>query len=233
MPAQQDLVLIPGLLCTADLFAPQVAALSSVARVHIATHTGAASVADIARQILAAAPERFALCGLSMGGYLSFEIMRLAPHRVTRLALLDTAAKPDTAERVAGRRAMLARAEQEGLGVVAGSLLPQWVHPRRLSDTTLVATVARMAAATGVTHFARQLTAIAGRPDSRPGLAAIRVPTLVLVGREDAATPVADSEVIAAGIPGSRLEIIEDCGHLSTLEQPAAVNRALLHWLGA
>ena len=233
MSTPADLVLIPGLLCTAELYAPQLRALSAVTSAKVADHTTAASMGDMAASILAAAPARFALCGLSMGGYIAFEIMRQAPERVTKLALLDTSAKPDTPERSATRRVMLARAETEGLGAVSTALLPQWVHPRRLGDVGLTATVARMAAHTGVTHFARQLSAIIGRPDSRPGLAAIRVPALVLVGREDAATPVADAEEIARGIPGSTLAIIEDSGHLTPLEQPEAVTRALLHWLGA
>jgi len=233
MPTDDDLLLIPGLLCTAALYAPQVAALSPSMRIAVANHTVAASISDIARVILASAPQRFSLCGLSMGGYLAFEIMRQAPERVIRLALLDTSAKPDTPERTVARRALVARAEGEGLGAVSQSLLPQWVHPRRLSDTALGATVGRMAAETGVTHFARQQAAIAGRIDSRPGLGAINVPTLVLVGREDAATPVADAEEIARGIVGARLVVAEDCGHLSTLEQPDAVNRALHAWLEA
>ncbi len=233
MPTQPDLLLIPGLLCTAALYAPQIPALAPHARVTVADHTTADSLAAIAATILANAPPRFALCGLSMGGYLAFEIMRQAPERVTRLALLDTSAKPDTPERTQGRRALVARAETEGLGPVSQFLLPQWIHPRLMGDAALTANIARMAADTGATHFARQQSAIAGRVDSRPGLAAITVPTLVLVGRQDAATPVADADEIARGIPGSRLVIVEECGHLSTLEQPGAVTRALQEWLGA
>ena len=229
----QDVVLIPGLTCTYELFGSQLKALAAAARVHVADHACAASMADIAAMILAKAPRSFALCGLSMGGYLAFEIMRQAPERVTKLALLDTAAKADTPERAAGRFALVAQAERQGLGEVAKGLWPSWIHPRRVTDTALLATVASMAANTGVTHFARQQAAIAGRVDSSPGLAKIKVPTLVLVGREDQATTVADAEVIAAGIAGSKLVVIEDCAHLSTLEQPEAVNRALLDWLGA
>ncbi len=231
MSQSEDLLLIPGLLCTAELYAPQLNALALHARMTVANHTTACSISAIAATILAAAPARFSLCGLSMGGYLAFEIMRQAPERVTRLALLDTAAKPDTPDRTKFRQAQVARAEIEGLGAVAHDLLPQWVHPRHLADPSLSHTVAQMAANTGVTHFARQQAAIAGRVDSRPGLAAIKVPTLVLVGREDAATPLADAEEIARGIKGSRLVVVEDCGHLSTLEKPAVVSAALLGWL--
>ncbi len=229
----QDLVLIPGLLCTAELYAPQISGLSDVARMQVADHTVAASMRDIAAIILARAPKTFALCGLSMGGYLAFEIMRQAPDRVTRLALLDTAAKPDTPERSAERFQRVARAEQEGLLPVARSMWPYWMPAGRQPDPALLEIAARMTAETGVTHFARQQTAIAGRPDSIPGLAAIGVPTLVLTGRDDQATTVADAEVMVRGISGSKLEVIENCAHLSTLERPGEVTSALRRWLGA
>ncbi len=228
-----DLLFIPGLLCTKALYAPQLQALTPHARMTVADHATADSMVAIAATILASAPARFALCGLSMGGYLAFEIMRQAPGRVTRLALLDTSAKADTPERTQYRRAQVARAEADGIRAGVPTLMPLLIHPRRLTDATLTATVERMAVDQGVTHFARQQSAIAGRADSRPHLAAIKIPTLVLVGREDALTPVAESEEIADGIPGSRLVIVEDCGHLSALEQPGAVTRALQDWLGA
>ena len=231
MTSPVDLLFIPGLLCTGELFAPQMAVLSQRVRPHVANHTAADSLPAIAASILTAAPAQFALCGLSMGGYIAFEIMRQAPQRVIKLALLDTSAKPDTLERSAIRRQLVARAEAEGLGTVSAALYPQWVHPRRVTDHALATEVATMAANTGVTHFARQMAAIAARADSRPGLGAIQVPTLVLVGRQDAATPVADAEEIARGIAGSTLVVLEECGHLTTLEQPDMVTAALLKWL--
>ena len=231
MSSPLDLLLIPGLLCTADLFAPQMAALLPRVRPQVADHTTADTLPAIAASVLAVAPARFALCGLSMGGYIAFEIMRQAPERVIKLALLDTSAKPDTSERSVIRRQLVTRAEAEGLGTVSAALYPQWVHPLRVPDRALAAGVASMAANTGLTHFARQMTAIAARADSRPGLGAIHVPTLVLVGRQDAATPVADAEEIVQGLAGSTLVVIEDCGHLTTLEQPDMVTTALLNWL--
>ena len=233
MPARQDLILIPGLLCTPALYAAQTAALAPLARVTIGDHTRHDSIAAIAASILAAAPEKFALAGLSMGGYIAFEIMRQAPLRVTRLALLDTSAAPDTPDRSERRRAQIARAEQNGIASVSAEQLPMWVRPRRLADAALVAIVTKMATDTGIDAFRRQQAAIAGRADSRPGLPAVKAPTTVLVGREDAVTTVADAEVIAGGIAGSKLVIIEDCGHLSTLEQPDAVTAALRTWLQA
>lgn len=233
MTNRHDLVLIPGLACTGELYAPQIAALSEIARLHVADHTVAASMADVARVILASAPATFALCGLSMGGYIALEIMRQAPERVTRLALLDTSAKPDTPQRSIERRAQVAFAEQHGIMAGVPMLMTFLVHPRRVADLGLVDVVSRMTAHTGVTHYARQQEAIISRADSRLTLRAIKVPTLVLVGREDALTPVTEAQEIAAGIPGATLTVIEDCGHLSTLEQPDAVTRALRHWLGA
>jgi pimeloyl-ACP methyl ester carboxylesterase len=232
MTDRPHLVLIPGLLCTAALYGPQVEGLADAAHVTVANHTTADSLPAIAATILAAAPKTFALCGLSMGGYLAFEILRQAPARVTKVALLDTSARADTPERTAARRQQVALVERQGIAVAVREQLPQWIHPRRMTDTALTETVARMAAETGVTHFARQQTAIGGRIDSRPGLAAITVPALVLVGREDAVTTVEHAQEIAGGIKGSTLAIVEDCGHLSTLEQPNAVTRALRQWLG-
>jgi pimeloyl-ACP methyl ester carboxylesterase len=229
--AREPLVLIPGLLCSPALWAPQVAALSAIADIRIGDHTQHESMAGIAASILAQAPDRFALAGLSMGGYIAFEIMRQAPERVTKLALLDTLAVADTPERRAGRHDLIALAEKHGLERVMEKLIPLFIHTDRLSDAALVAVVQGMARDTGVAAFKRQQMAIISRPDSRPTLATIRCPTLLLVGRDDVLTPVVAHEEMAAAIPGSRLTIIENCGHLSTLEQPAAVNAALLTWL--
>ena len=231
MPIPEDLLLIPGLLCTDALYAPVLPQLQKMTRCHIADHRRQDSMSAIARSILAEAPDTFALCGLSMGGYIAFEIMRQAPGRVRRLALLDTMARADTPEKMAGRTTAIARARVEGIEPVSATLLPQWIHPDRLADADLVARIGKMAIDTGVDAFERQQTAIATRVDSRPTFAAIRVPTLVLVGRQDQATPVAAAEEMAHGIPGSRLVIIEHCGHLTTMERPAEVAAALTDWL--
>lgn len=231
MAAKQNLVLIPGLLCSKALWGPQIEALGDIADVTVADHTRHDSMDAIARSILGAAPERFALAGLSMGGYISYHVLRAAPERVTRLALLDTGSRADAPERRQGRLALIALAEREGAIKAQEQLLPVLIHKARLGDKTLVDTVLQMAADTGVKAFKRQQAAIMARPDNRPLLASIRCPTLVVVGREDALTPVSMAEEIAAGIEGSRLKIIPDCGHLSTLERPRAVNRAMRTWL--
>jgi pimeloyl-ACP methyl ester carboxylesterase len=233
MASKTKLVLVPGLLCTEALWAPQVAALSSIADCIIADHTRHKTMRGIARSILAAAPRRFALAGLSMGGYIAYEMLRQAPERVLRLALLDTGCRADTPERTASRRDLIANAEREGVAHAQKLLMPALIHKARLRDKALTETVIGMAVDTGLAAFKRQEAALIGRPDSRPLLASIRCPTVVIVGEQDALTPPELAREIAAGIPGATLKIVPDCGHLSTLERPAAVNRALRAWLTA
>lgn len=226
-------MLVPGLLCSPALFAPQVAAFSGRRNVIVADHTRAERVEDIAGQILAEAPDRFALAGLSMGGYIVFEMLRQSPERVARVAFLDTSARPDTPERTADRRKLIEVARKEGVRKVQAMLLPRLIHTDRLSQRDLRETVLGMADATGLEAFIREQEAIISRPDSRPGLAGISCPTLVLAGEQDLQTPPDIAREIADGISGSRLAVIPDCGHLSTLERPAAVNAALADWLEA
>jgi pimeloyl-ACP methyl ester carboxylesterase len=226
-----NLVLVPGLLCTRALWEPQIAALGDIADMTVADHTRHDSMEAIARSILASAPERFALAGLSMGGYIAYAILRQAPERVTRLALLDTGCRADTDERKEQRLRRNELARREGAGAVQDELMPLLVHEARLADEAFTGLIRQMAVDTGTEALIRQHAALMGRPDSRPFLPSITCPTLVLVGREDALTPVAMAEEIAAGIPGARLEVVERCGHLSTMERPEAVSRALRAWL--
>jgi pimeloyl-ACP methyl ester carboxylesterase len=231
MAAKTNLVLVPGLLCTRALWEAQIAALGDIAESMVADHTGHDTMPAIAGSILDTAPPRFALAGLSMGGFVALEIVRQAPGRVERLALLDTNARADTPERKAGRLELIDLAEREGSGAAQDALMPSLVHKDRLAEKPLIDAIRRMGVDTGVTAFKRQQAAIMTRPDSRPFLASIRCPTLVLVGREDALTPVDLAQEIAARIPGAWLEIVPACGHLSTMERPEAVNRALRAWL--
>jgi pimeloyl-ACP methyl ester carboxylesterase len=233
MAAKTNLVLVPGFLCTRALWEPQIAGLGDIADITVADHMRHDTMEGIARSILAAAPERFALAGLSMGGYISYEILRQAPQRVTRLALLDTGCRADTPERKALRLQRNELARREGAGAVQDELMSVLIHKDRLADRAFTALIRQMAVDTGTDAMIRQHAALMGRPDSRPFLPSIKCPTLVLVGREDALTPVEMAEEIAGGILGARLEIIPDCGHLSTMERPEAVNRALRGWLTA
>lgn len=225
------LLLVPGLNCTAALWADQVAALGAGRTVIVADHTRRDSIAALASAVLADAPPRFALAGLSMGGYVAMEILRVAPERVERLALLDTQARADTAEASDVRRQTIAIAEAGGFAKIAAMQYPRLVAPARLDDAELEARVRAMADAVGPAAFVRQQTAIMGRIDSRPSLAAIRCPTTVIVGSEDQLTPPPLAREMADLVPAARLVEIAGAGHLAPLEAPAAVTAALAEWL--
>ena len=224
-------VLIPGLLASSRLYAEQIPELWRLGPVTVAVHTRDDSMGALARRILASAPPQFALAGLSMGGYLCFEILRQAPQRVARLILLDTSARPDAPEQSEARRAQIGLARGGRLGEVAETLFPRLVHARRWGDESLRRIWRAMVQEVGVEGFINQQTAIMGRPDSRPGLAAIRCPTLVIVGDSDLLTPPERAEEIANGISGARLSVIRDSGHISALEQPAAVTKSMAEFL--
>jgi len=231
MGSALPIVLVPGLNCSARLYAEQVPVLWGSGPVTIADHRRDDSVEAIAARILALAPPRFALVGLSMGGYIAFAMMREAPERVARLALLDTSARLDSPEQSERRRFMIALAESGRFGEVPDLQFPVFVHRNRHRDEALRRIVRTMAEETGPQAFVHQQHAIMNRPDSRPLLASIRCPTLVLVGDGDESTPPVLAQEIAASIAGSCLVTVPDCGHLSTLERPQAVNRALVEWL--
>ncbi|MGF1611407.1 MAG: alpha/beta fold hydrolase [Kiloniellales bacterium] len=227
----QPLALLPGLLCDAALWRHQVDALADLADCQVADFTSQDSVAAMAESVLAMMPERFALAGLSMGGYVALEVMRQAPGRVTRLALLDTSAWPDTPEQTARRRGLIELAETGKFKGVTPRLLPLLIHESRLDDADLTGVVLAMAERVGKDAFLGQQRAIMERPDSRPTLVTIRCPTLVICGRQDALTPLDRAMELAAGISDARLLVAEDCGHLSALERPETVNQALKAWL--
>lgn len=227
----EPLVLIPGLACTAELYAPQWRALGVGRQVLVAEHRLDESLPAIVERLLAAAPARFALCGLSMGGYIAFEVMRQAPERVSRIALLDTSARPATPESNAMRQEMIDLAEAGQYDRVTAMQWQRLVAPARREDAMLREIVRRMAADGGAEVFVRQQRAIMGRPDSRPDLKRYAVPALVVVGTQDVLTPPDHAREIAAGIPGAKLVEIDGCGHLATLESPETVTAELARWL--
>lgn len=231
MAQKTPLVLLPGLLCDAALWRGQVDGLADVAECSVADLTRDDSLAAMARRVLQAAPPKFALAGLSMGGYCAFEMMRQAPQRVTRLALLDTSARADTPEQISRRRGLIELAEKGEFKGVTPRLLPLFIHPDRLNDKALTGAVTAMAERVGRDAFLRQQKAIIGRVDSRASLANIKCPTLVLCGREDQLTPLALHEEMVPLIAGVRLDVIDHCGHLSTMERPEAVTAELRQWL--
>ncbi|SDB66090.1 alpha/beta fold hydrolase [Belnapia rosea] len=230
MSDRPDLLLLPGLLCDAALWEAQLLGLGSLVRCHVADVAQDTSLAEMAARALAMAPPRFALAGLSMGGYLAFEILRQAPERVTRLALLDTSARADTPDQARRRRGLISLARSGLFRGVTPRLLPQLVHPDNLQGPVGQAVIA-MAERVGRDAFLRQQAAILGRPDSRPDLPGLRLPTLVAVGEADQLTPPELSEEIATGIPGARLHRLPGCGHLPPMEAPEAVTALLREWL--
>lgn len=230
---KEPLVLVPGLSCNAALYAPQWPALADGRSILVAEHSLNDTLQGIAQRLLAAAPPRFALCGLSMGGYVAFEVLRQAPERVTRLALLDTSAKPATQETNGPREQMIALAEKGAFDNVTTLLWQKLVAPSRLVDEPLRLLVRQMADDVGADGFIRQQRAIMRRPDSRPTLKSSSCPVLILVGEEDEITPIDEArEMAEIAAARARLAIIAGSGHLSTLEAPDAVTAALLNWLG-
>ncbi|MBI2278275.1 MAG: alpha/beta hydrolase [Dechloromonas sp.] len=226
-----NILLLPGLLNDASLFTDQVAALSPLGVVEVGDLTAAATIPEMAASVLkAASAGRFVLLGLSLGGYVAFEIMRQAPERVAGLVLMDTTARPETAEATAKREALIKLAATD-LDAVTEQLLPRLSHPERMNLPAVRGVIQSMAASLGKDVFVRQQRAIMGRPDSRPTLATIACPTLVICGRDDLITPPELATEMAEGIRHAGLSIIEHCGHLATLDQPEEVSRLLVDWI--
>ncbi len=225
------LLLLPGLLCDARLWRDVLPALEGVAAPVVADLSHDDSMAAMAARAIAAMPAgRFAVAGLSMGGYVAFEVLRQARGRVAGLALFDTSARPDAPEATQRRRDLLALSRQGQFRGVTPRLLPSLIHASRLG-TPLAQEVMEMADRIGAAAFLRQQTAIMGRVDSRPDLPGITVPSLVAVGAEDVLTPPALAEEMAAGIPGARLVRFAGSGHLPTMEVPEAAGAAMREWL--
>ena len=231
MDDTMPILLVPGLVCSPRIFAPVVPALWRLGPVTVANHIRDDNMGAIARRILAEAPPRFALAGHSMGGYIAFEIMRQAPDRVAKLALINTQARADTPEATERRRGVMGRAKAGEYSAVLDELFPGFVHPSRRDDAALRQLVRDMGDEVGVQGFVRQQTAIIGRVDSRPCLAWIKCPTLVLSGDEDNTIPNSLSKEMADGIHGAKLVILPDCGHFPQPEQPEATAAVLLEWL--
>lgn len=227
-----NLVLIPGLLCSARLFAAQVAALSDRVDVTVADHASHDTMPAIARAVLDAAPARFALAGLSMGGYVAHEIMRQAPERVERLCLLNSRARRDSAGETAGRHRLLDLGASDGVTAVQRTLLPRLIRPDRIGEEPLTSRILAMAGDVGEAGFRRQMAAIMTRGDQRPVLPSIRCPTTVIVGSMDVLTPPDMAREMADLIPGARLVTVAGCGHLSSLEAADEVTGLLSAWLG-
>ena len=225
MPAE-NVLLLPGMMCDARLWAPQIEAIDLP--VFHANTTTTDNFGDMAREVLADAPTTFAIAGLSMGGILAFEIWRQAPERITHLALLDTTPHPDTPTKRNTRLEQINIAIQGGLRELAiESLKPVYLAACNRDDEDLLNLILDMALTMGPVAFEKQSLALKDRVDSLPTLATISCPTAVICGKEDLLCPVYAHELMAREIPGATLTVINDCGHIATLERPDAVNRVL------
>lgn len=233
------LLLVPGLLCSPRLFAPQRAALSDAAEIVVPDWRKAPlSIFDswqkTARWVIDQMPSQtFALAGLSLGGMIAVEIMQIAAERVTRLALMDTGMRAQNPTEQAIRRARIRLADEGRFELVLGLQMSRFIPAYRLPDKALVDEVMTMCTETGVEIYKRQEELAAGRVDRRPDLPRIACPTIVVCGRDDAATPLFLSEEISGAIAGSELIVIEQCGHLITMEKPDETNAILRRWLAA
>lgn len=232
-PTPLHTVLIPGLLCSARLYEQLLPAVWSYGSVTIADNRRDSTVTAMAQRLLAAAPDRFALVGLSMGGYVALEVMRLAPERVTGLALISTSARPDSPEQVASRREQ-ARAVSAGrFGELVDAVYPVLVDAGNIARTDLADFWRTMAHDIGPDAFVTQLAAVMARPDSRPDLSAIRCPTVVIHGTGDRLITPENAVEIADAIPGAQLTLVPDAGHMIAQEQPGAVAAAVGELLDA
>ena len=220
------------MMCDARLFAPQIGALSAGRTVQVATITEADSIPRLARLVLADAPPRFALAGLSMGSIVAMEMLRQAPERIERVALLDTNHRAETPDRQALRGPQVERVFEGALRqVLIEEMKPLYLAPENRDDETILTCALDMAMDLGPDVFARQSEALRTRPDQSDVLRAADLPALVLCGEHDRLCPVERHQEMAALLPQSRLVIVPNAGHLSTLENPAATTEALRDWL--
>jgi pimeloyl-ACP methyl ester carboxylesterase len=232
----EPLVLLPGLLCDQAVWQGQIDALSDVAACTCPGWGRLDSILAMAERVLRLAPPEFSLAGHSMGGRVAFQVVKLAPKRVKRLALFNTGAdaKPSGdagVQEETKRRALLDVAKTQGMRAFAMHWLPPMMMPGRMDDKPLVDSIVSMIERKTPQIYEMQMLALLGRPDARPGLADIACPTLLLTGREDTWSPPARHAEMAAVIPNSRLVIVPESGHMAPMEQPAAVAAAMRDWL--
>jgi pimeloyl-ACP methyl ester carboxylesterase len=230
------LLFLPGLACDAEAWEHQVRTLREITSVQVAEYGPSDSIQEMARVTLEDAPERVALAGHSMGGRVAMEIVRSTPDRVLGLALLDTAYKPwtpgEAGEREKAERARYVEiARKQGMRAMARVWLERIVHPSRLADAPLIEAIVEMVGRKSPEVFERQIKALLGRPDATPVLAAVRCPTLVLCGREDAWSVPDVHRDMARRLSSVRLAIVEHCGHMAPMERPLEVTAALKEWL--
>ncbi|MGS2722199.1 alpha/beta fold hydrolase [Porticoccus sp. GXU_MW_L64] len=226
-----SLILVPGILCDEWVWQHQVKALANVVDIAVADLRGHNCLSSMAEAILQQAPDQFALAGHSMGGRVALEMMRLAPQRITRLALLDTGVHSTTEAEYSKRSAQNQTARQQGMGTIVDSWIAGMVHSDRVTDTALISGIRDMLLRMTPQDLANMNTAMLSRSDATPLLAQISCPTLFLCGRQDSYSPLVRHRQMAAMVPGARLAVIEGCGHMTTLERPHEVTACLRNWL--
>jgi pimeloyl-ACP methyl ester carboxylesterase len=225
------LLLLPGLLCDENLWAHQISTLADIADISVADLTRDDSIEAMAARTLSEAPDTFALAGLSMGGYVAQEIMRQAPERVQRLALLDTSALPDSDEQRKRRTGFISQTLEGKFRGVTKRLLPMLIHQDRLNDEVLANAIMTMAENIGEEAFIRQQHTIMSRKDGFDVLSRVHCPAVVICGAQDNLTPPEQHQAMVDAITGAILVVIEDCGHLAPMERPYAVSAAMRYWL--
>jgi pimeloyl-ACP methyl ester carboxylesterase len=231
MSTKQPLILVPGLVCDGALWAHQRDGLADVAYCVVADVSRPDTMQDMAAEVLANAPESFAIAGFSMGGYVALEVIRQAPHRVTRLALIESGARADYPEQTANRKASIADCRAGRYAAVIETMLPALLHPTRLTQP-LADQVRAMAGRVGSECFVRRQLAIISRTDARDLLRAATIPVRIICGRVDRLTPPArSSQEVAEMTPDARLSIVEDCGHMLPLEYPQAATALMRDWM--
>lgn len=231
MAQRLQVVFLPGLLCDATIWAAQVSALEPLADVKVADFSQYESLQDMAHAALALWDGPFVAIGHSMGARVALELVRMAPDRVLKLALIDTGAHPQQEGEEAKRQVLVDLAFEQGMRALADLWLPPMVDQARVDDASLIARLREMVMRATPEQHRRQIRALLNRPDARPLLPTITCPTLVMVGRQDRWSPLAQHQEIASVIPNARLVVIENSGHMSPVEQPEQVSRALLDWL--
>ena len=231
------LVLIPGMMCDARLYAPQISAFSHKIAIHIAPISNHNNMQALAKDILDNAPPTFALAGLSMGGIIAMEVLRQAPHRITKLALLDTNPKAETEEVKQGREPLMARVHQGELAEVLANTIPKYFSPDEdlstKKNSDIIEVCKAMAQSSGAEAYINQSLALRDRPDQQETLKKINinVPTLILCGEDDLLCPVQRHTLVKSLIPHADLHIIKGAGHLPVLQAPEQTNLALENWL--
>jgi pimeloyl-ACP methyl ester carboxylesterase len=227
----EPILFVPGMMCDARVFGPQIDDLSRDFAIHVARVARAETIREMAAEAIHHAPPRFALAGISMGGIVAMEILRRVPERVTRLALISTTPLPETPEQAAWREPQIVKAQAGRLDeAMRAAMSPDNLGPGP-SRARALAVVDAMAADLGPQEFIRQSRALQRRPDAQRVLRTLRVPTLVLCGGHDKMTPVKRHTFMAELIPYAELAVIEEAGHLPTLETPQKVNMALRAWM--